>query len=225
MDGGCCEAVVVPEWQLLGLGGLPPEQAAALPLALLTAWHMMERARVSAGDRVLVQGGAGGVASLAIQLARARGARVVATARTEAKRTLCRSLGAEHAWDYPEAVSEVRAWTERAGVDVVVEHVGSATWTESMRAVRWGGTLVTCGATTGHDVRLDLRTLFFKQLNLLGSTMGSLSELQTAWGLAVDGAIRPVVDRVLPMSRIAEAQTLIEERAVLGKIVLSQDLG
>jgi len=224
MDGGCCEEVVAPEWQLLGLGGLAPERAVALPLALLPAWHMMERAGVSAGDRVLIQGGAGGVASLAIQLARLRGARVVATAGSEEKSALCVDLGAEHAWPYVDAVAEVKRWTGRRGVDVVVEHVGASTWDDSIRALRWGGTVVTCGATTGHEVVLDLRTLFFKQLNLLGSTMGSLGELRTAWKLAVDGQIRPVVDHVMPMSRVAEAQRLIEARAVRGKIVLSQDL-
>ena len=223
-QGGCCEEVVVPEWQLLSLGGLAPDQAAALPLALLTAWHMLERAGVSAGDRVLVQGGAGGVASLAIQLARVRGARVVATASSEAKRELCLSLGAEHAWPYEDVVSGVKSWTQRGGVDVVVEHVGAATWADSVRCARWGGTVVTCGATTGHAVTLDLRVLFFKQLNLLGSTMGSISELRTAWALAVAGDIRPVVDRVMPMSEVGEAQRLIEARGVLGKIVLRQDL-
>ncbi len=225
IDGGCCEEVVVPEWQLLGLGGLAPESAAALPLALLTAWHMMERASVSAGDRVLVQGGAGGVASLAIQLARCRGARVVATASSEAKRALCIELGAEEAWAYEDVVSGVKGWTKRAGVDVVIEHVGVATWSSSMRCARWGGTVVTCGATTGHAANLDLRMLFFKQLNLLGSTMGSISELNTAWKLAVAGEIRPVIDRVLPMTEIGEAQRLIEGREVLGKIVLRQDFG
>jgi NADPH:quinone reductase-like Zn-dependent oxidoreductase len=225
MDGGCCEDVVVPQWQLLGLGGLAPEEAVALPLALLTAWHMLERAGVSASDRVLVQGGAGGVASLAIQLARYRGARVVATASTEAKRALCRGLGAEEAWPYDEVVSGVKAWTGRAGVDVVIEHVGAATWTDSVRCARWGGTVVTCGATTGHQVALDLRVLFFKQLNLLGSTMGSIGELTTVWKLATSGQIRPVIDRVMPMSEIGEAQRRIEAREVLGKIVLRQDLG
>ena len=225
MDGGCREEVIVPEWQLLPLGGLAPERAAALPLALLTAWHMLERAGVNAGDRVLVQGGAGGVASLAIQLARLRGARVVATASSDEKRALCLDLGAEEAWPYAESVDEVKRWSGRAGVDVVIEHVGAATWEDSVRCARWGGTVVTCGATTGHDVRLDLRTLFFKQLSLLGSTMGSLGELQVAWSLAVSGRVRPVVDEVMAMSQIGEAQARIEQRQVLGKIVLHQDLG
>lgn len=223
-DGGCCEAIAVPEWQLLPLGDLDPARAAALPLALLTAWHMLERASVSPGDRVLVQAGAGGVASLAIQIARLRGARVVATASTTQKRALCEQLGAEQTWGYDDAVAGVKEWTGRQGVDVVVEHVGAATWSASLAALRWGGTVVTCGATSGHKVDLDLRVLFFKQLNLLGSTMGSLSELDRAWSAVLAGDIVPVVHDTLPMSRIAEAQRLLEEREAAGKVTLSADL-
>lgn len=224
-DGGCCEEVVVPEWQLLPCGSVAPEDAAALPLALLTAWHMIRgRAGVGPGDLVVVQAGAGGVASLAIQVARLCGARVAATASTAAKRALCRDLGAEEVWGYDEAVAGVRSWTDGAGADCVVEHVGAATWPASVRMARWGGTVVTCGATSGHEVALDLRVLFFKQLSLLGSTMGSWGELHEAWAAVRSGAVRAVVDRVLPMTEIGAAQTLIEERAVLGKVVLRQDL-
>lgn len=222
-DGGCRERLAVPAWQLLPLGDLAPVEAASLPLALLTAWHLLERAGVAPGDRVLVQGGAGGVASLAIQLARLRGARVAATASTGEKRALCRSLGAEEVWSYEEATDGVKAWTDRAGVDVVVEHVGAATWDASVRALRWGGSLVTCGATTGPRVELDLRVLFFKQLRLIGSTMGNLGELARAWDVARAGGVRPVIGRVLPMSRIAEGQRLLEARSVAGKVVLVQD--
>ncbi len=224
IDGGCREWMVVPEWQCMPIGDLAPERAAALPLALLTAWHMLERASVGAGDRVLVQGGAGGVASLVIQLARHRGARVVATASTPEKRALCEELGAERAFDYESARAEVKAWTGREGVDVAIEHVGAATWDLSVAALRWGGTLVTCGATTGHQVGLDLRVLFFKQLTLLGSTMGSLGELERAWRIALAGGVRPVVHDVLPMTRIGEAQDLLERRVARGKVVLRQDL-
>ena len=223
IDGGCCEAIVVPTWQCLPLEGLAPEQAAALPLALLTAWHLLDRAGVGPSDRVLVQAGAGGVASLAIQLARRRGARVVATASTAEKRALCLTLGAEQAWDYDEARAGLKAW-HREGVDVVVEHPGAATWPLSMRAVRWGGTVVTCGATSGHEVSLDLRAVFFKQLSILGSTMGSLGDLGAAWQVACSGGVEAVVHEVLPMTRIADAYALIEGRRVLGKVVLRQDL-
>lgn len=223
-DGTCREALVVPVDELLPCP-LPPEQAAGLPLSLLTAWHMLVgRARLRAGDRILVQAGASGVGSLAIQIARLHGARVVATASTDAKRALCRKLGAEEAWPYDEVVSGVRAWTGKAGVDVVVEHTGAATWEGSLRAVRWGGTVVTCGATTGGEVPLNLRALFFKQLSILGSTMGSGGEMRAAWRSVLDGRIRPVVDRVLPMTQLYAAHRLLEDRAVLGKVVVEQDL-
>lgn len=224
-DGGCQERVVVPVEQLLPCP-LPPEQAAALPLGLLTAWHMLiGRARLGPGERVLVQAGAGGVGSLAIQVAKLAGARVAATASTEEKRALCRSLGAEEAWSYEEAADGARAWTGREGVDVVVEHVGASTWPLSLRALRWGGRLVTCGATTGHQVQLDLRALFFKQLSLLGSTMGSMGEMVAAWEQVLAGRIRPVVDRVMSMRRLGEAHALLENRAVAGKVICVQDLG
>ena len=225
MDGGLCEQVAVPEWQLLPLGGLAPERAAALPLALLTAWHMVVgRAGVGPGQRVLVQSGAGGVASLAIQVARHVGARVVATASSERKRALCTELGAEEAWAHEDLKTGLRGWAP-GGVDVVVEHVGSATWASSVRSARWGGTVVTCGATTGHDVPLNLRVLFFKQLSLLGSTMGSFSELRTAWDAATTGAIVPVVDRVLPVRDVGVAHELLERREVAGKLVLAVEGG
>jgi NADPH:quinone reductase-like Zn-dependent oxidoreductase len=220
-DGGLRERLVVPSWQLLPLGRCSPAEAASLPLALLTAWHMLiGRARVRPGDRVLVQGGAGGVASLAIQVARAAGARVAATASTPEKRALCLALGAEEAWPYDAAVAGVRRWAP-GGVDIVVEHPGAATWAMSMKVVRWGGTVVTCGATTGHEVTLDLRALFFKQLSLLGSTMGGWGELADAWRAVQDETIRAVVDRVFPIADLEHAYERIESRAVLGKVVVA----
>jgi NADPH:quinone reductase-like Zn-dependent oxidoreductase len=224
MDGGCREVVVVRPEELL-VCPLPPADAASLPLSLLTAWHMLVgRARLQPGQRVLVQGGAGGVGGLAIQVARLCGAEVAATASTEAKRERCRELGASLAVPYEAAVAEVKRWTAGDGADVVVEHVGAATWRDSVRMLRWGGTLVTCGATTGHQVELDLRVLFFKQLSLLGSTMGSLGEMNAAWDAVRAGHIRPVVDRVLPMRRLGEAQALLEGRRAVGKVVVVQDL-
>ena len=196
-DGGMVERLAVPTWQCLPIGSIEPAKAAALPLALLTAWHMLNRAEVRAGQGVLVQSGAGGVSSLAIQLARLRGARVVATASSEEKRARCLQLGAEAAWPHDQLKSELKAWSGGEGVDVVVEHVGAATWASSVRSLRWGGSLVTCGATSGHEVSLDLRVLFFKQISLIGSTMGSLSELEDAWRVALQGDVCAVVDREL----------------------------
>lgn len=225
-DGGMAELVVVPRAQVLPLPpGLAPEQAAALPLALLTAWHMLRtRARARPGDRVVVQAGASGVGSLAIQVARLCGARVAATASTPDKRAACLRLGADQAWSYEEAADAARAWTDKAGVDIVVDHVGAATWPLSQRLLRWGGTYVSCGATTGHQLALDMRAVFFKQLSILGSTMGGMGEMFDAWQAVSDGAIQPVLDRVLPMSELGQAHALLEDRALIGKVVMAQDL-
>jgi NADPH:quinone reductase-like Zn-dependent oxidoreductase len=223
-NGGMCARVAVPISHLLPVVG-SPQTAAALPLSLLTAWHMLVgRAAVQSGQLVLVQAGASGVGSLAIQVAKMHGARVVATASTEEKRALCIDLGAEQAWPYAAVAAETKPWTQGRGFDIVVDHVGTDTWTSSTRALAWGGTFVTCGATTGHLATLDLRHLFFKQISVLGSTMGGMGELRQAWAAAQAGHIQPVVDRVLSMGCIAQAHTLLEERKVLGKIVLTQDL-
>lgn len=225
-DGGMAEVVCVPASHLLPLPpGLAPEQAAALPLALLTAWHMVStRARVGPGQRVLVQAGASGTGVYAIQVARLLGARVIATASSEERREACRSLGAELAVPYEEAAPAVREWTDREGVDVAVDHVGASTWESSLRCLRWGGSYVSCGATSGHQVTLDLRALFFKQISVLGSTMGGMGEMQRAWQAVADGQIRPVLDRVMSMRALGEAHARLEARQVVGKLVVAQDL-
>jgi NADPH:quinone reductase-like Zn-dependent oxidoreductase len=224
MDGGMCELVGVSEAELLPCP-MEPSLAAAAPLSLLTAWHMLvSRARVSPGDRVLVQAGASGVGIYAIQVARLFGARVAATASTPEKRALCRELGAEVAWDYPEAVPESRSWTRKEGFDLVVDHVGQDTFEASIQMLRWGGSYATCGATSGHLPTLNLRLLFFKQLTLLGSTMGSMGEMTEAWRHLLSGAIRPVVHAVGAMSRLGEAHGWLEGRGVAGKVVVEQNL-
>jgi NADPH:quinone reductase-like Zn-dependent oxidoreductase len=216
-DGGCATHVVVDRAHLLPIPAhLTADQAVALPLTLLTAWHMLVgRAGLKRGERVLVQAGGSGVGVMAIQLARLFGCEVHATASTPERRARLEALGATP-WPY-EAIG-VR------NVDVVVESVGADTWDASLRALAWGGRLVTCGATSGARVGLDLRAVFFKQLSVLGATMGAAGELLDAWREVEAGRITPVVDRVLPMSRIAEAHTLLEGRATFGKIVLEQDL-
>lgn len=216
-DGGCATHVVVPRAQLLPVPRhLRPDEAVALPLTLLTAWHMLVgRAKLRRGERVLVQAGASGVGVMAIQIAQLFGAEVHATASTSERRARLAAMGATP-WPY-EAVGA-------RNVDVVVESVGRDTWATSLRALAWGGRLVTCGATSGADVALDLRAVFFKQLSVLGSTMGATSELLDAWTEVKAARIQPVVDRVLPMSRIAEGHHLLETRGAFGKIVLEQDL-
>lgn len=217
-DGGCAERVVVPRWQVLPVpAGMSPAEAASLPLSLLTAWHMLVvRAKLQRGERVLVQAGAGGVGVMAIQIARLFGCEVHATASTPEKRSRLEAIGAT-AWPY-----------ERVGarnVDVVVETVGVDTWASSMAALRWGGRLVCCGSTSGYEVPLNLRALFFKQIEVLGSTMGTSADMLRAWDAVLAGHIRPVVHAVLPMSRLGDAHALLESRSVFGKVVVEQDLG
>jgi NADPH:quinone reductase-like Zn-dependent oxidoreductase len=223
-DGGCAEFQVVSAANLLPKPpGMAWEAAAAWPLAFLTAWHMLvARARVQPGETVLVHAAGSGVGSAAIQIAKLLGARVLATASTEAKCARGRELGADHVVNHAHEdwVQAVRRLTGKRGVDVVFEHTGQATWEGSVKSLVWGGRLVTCGATSGFEAKFDLRVLFFKQLSFLGSTMGSRAELWTILGLLRDGKLRPVVDRVMPLDQVGEAHRLLEERAQFGKIVL-----
>ena len=222
-DGGYAELVSVPPENLIAI---PPHvdfiTAAAFPLTFLTAWHMlMTRAGLHAGDVVLVLAGGSGVGQAAIQLARHFGARVFATsAPSKADRT--RALGAEHVFDHYAAdfSRDVRRLTDGRGADIVIEHVGEATWDRSVRALATGGRLVTCGATTGHVAALDLRHLFARQLSLLGSYMGRFSELVTAAPLLFGGHVKPVIDEVLPLARAADAQRRLEGKEQFGKVVL-----
>jgi NADPH:quinone reductase-like Zn-dependent oxidoreductase len=223
-DGLDAEFVVIEARFLLPLpAGLDPVQAAAMPLAFLTAWGMLvTRVNLQPEETVLVLGGTSGVGSAAIQIAKYIGATVIATAGTPEKRALCIELGAEEAIDHgqPGWSKRVRELTDRRGVDVVVEHVGPATWKDSMRALARNGRLVTCGGTTGPEVSLMLPHLFIKNISVLGSTMGPRNCFPAIFEAAAAGSLKPVVDRVLPMTEIAAAHAALENREVLGKIVL-----
>jgi NADPH:quinone reductase-like Zn-dependent oxidoreductase len=222
-DGGYAELISVPAENLIAI---PPQldfvTAAAFPLTFLTAWHMLiTRAGLREGDVVLVLAGGSGVGQAAIQLARHFGARVFATA-APAKAARTRELGAEQVFDHytGDFSRELRAITGGRGADIVIEHVGEATWDRSVRALATGGRLVTCGATTGHAAAVDLRHLFARQLSLLGSYMGRFAELLTAAPLLFGGQVTPVIDEVLPLHRAADAQRRLEEKEQFGKIVL-----
>ena len=198
-------------------------EAAAFPLTALTAWRMcIVRGRLQPGETVLILGAAAGVGVMCIQIAKLAGCRVLAAASTEAKRDLCRSLGADEVIPYADCdwVKETRRLTGGAGADVTIDYVGKATWRSSLKATRAGGRVLTCGATTGHDPSTDLRHVFFRQLSVIGSTMGSTADLAAALRLGAQGRIRPVIDRTLPLHKAADAHQLIEDRAVLGKVVL-----
>jgi NADPH2:quinone reductase len=203
--------------------GLDPVRVAAIPLVFLTAWGMLvTRANVQSGESVLVIGGASGVGSAAIQIARDRGARVFATAGSEAKLRLARELGADEVIDHtqPEWGQVARKLTAGRGVDVVIEHVGPATWDTSMRVLARNGRLVTCGGTTGPKVSITLPHLFIKNQAVLGSTMGPRNSFPTILDRIAQGIYSPVIDRLMPMSKVAEAHELLENRRVSGKIVL-----
>src|SRR3954465_10641683 len=222
-DGGYAQYVSVPIENLIAI---PPHvdfvAAAAFPLTFLTAWHMLiTRAQLRRGDVVLVLAGGSGVGQAAIQLARHFGARVFATS-APAKAGRTRELGAEAVFDHygGDFAREIRSATDGHGADIVVEHVGEATWDRSVRALATGGRLVTCGATTGFAAHLDLRHLFARQLSLLGSYMGRFSELRDAAPLLFDGHLTPVIDKVFALSDARHAQERLEPKGQFGKIVL-----
>ena len=222
--GGYAELVAVPRQNILPKPkGLPFEQAACLPLTFLTSWTMLIRkAALQPGETVLVHAAGSGVGSAAVQIARLAGATVIATASTDEKLAKARELGADHLINYSKTdfLEEVKRLTSRRMVDVVFEHVGEATFARSMASLRKGGRLVTCGATSGHDVKVDLRLLFFKNLSLLGSTMGSKTELFHVLKLVEQGRLKPVLSAVLPLAEAAQAQRLLKERSQFGNVVL-----
>ncbi|MFQ5897336.1 MAG: zinc-binding dehydrogenase [Candidatus Methylomirabilia bacterium] len=224
LDGGHAEYARIPEANAIPKpANLSWEEAASLPLVLLTTWHMLvTRARLLPGEDVLIWGAGSGIGSIAIQIAKLMGARVIGVAGSDAKLEKAKALGANHVLNHSsqDVVSEVRKITNRKGVELVFEHVGQATWERSIAAMAWGGRLVICGNTTGFEAKTDLRLLFNKQLSLLGSHQGSKAELLEALRLVEAGRIRPVVDRVLPLKDAAEAQRVMENRAQFGKLVL-----
>lgn len=222
-QGGYAELVAVPAGNLIPIPDhVAFVEAAAFPLTFLTAWHMLvTRAKIRRGDTVLVLAGGSGVGQAAIQIARLHGARVFATSGPS-KVDRAKALGAEAVFDHyaTDFAREARHLTSGRGVDIVVEHVGEATWERSVRALASGGRLVTCGATTGPKASIDLRHLFARQLSLLGSYMGAKAELLAAAPHFFAGRLVPVIDEVIPLARAADAHRKLEEGRQFGKLVL-----
>jgi NADPH:quinone reductase-like Zn-dependent oxidoreductase len=222
--GGYAEHVVVPDTNLLPCpDNLAFAEAAAIPLVFLTAWQMVVlKARVEPGQTVLVHSAGSGVSSAAIQIARLFGARVVATTGSPGKAERARSLGAEEVIDRStqDFVSAVKKMTDGRGADVVIEHVGDEVMTASIRATARGGRIVTCGASAGPVAEIDLRHVFYRQIEILGSTMGPKGALFPIMDHVRSGKLRPVVDRVLSLWDAAQAHRLLEAREVFGKVVL-----
>jgi NADPH:quinone reductase-like Zn-dependent oxidoreductase len=224
IDGGCAGFVRVPEVNCLPYPeNLSFEEAAAIPLVFQTAWHtLVTRAQLQPGETVLILGAGSGVGSAAIQIAKFFGASVITTAGSDAKLEKARQLGADQIINHKtqKIRDEVRRITNKRGVDVVFEHVGTATWDDSLASLALAGRLVTCGNTTGYDAKIDLRFLFSRQLSLLGSYMGVKSELHTIMKLVSAGHLKPVVDRVFPLQEAAAAHAYLESGQQFGKVIL-----
>jgi NADPH:quinone reductase-like Zn-dependent oxidoreductase len=223
-EGGNCELITVPRVNVIPIpDSLAFVDAASVPLVFLTAWHMLVgNAKLRAGQSVLVLGASSGVGSAAIQIGKMLGALVITTAGDERKLAKARELGADHTINhYKQKISdEVKRITNRGGVDVVFEHVGVATWPESIKSLKYGGTLVTCGATTGYDAALDLRVLFARQLSFYGSYMGAEGELDEVLKHIFSGRLKPIVDKSFPLSETRAAHEHLASSEQFGKVVV-----
>jgi NADPH:quinone reductase-like Zn-dependent oxidoreductase len=226
VDGGNCELIAVPAVNVIPIpDSLDFNQAASVPLVFLTAWHMLTgRAAIRPGQTVLILGANSGVGIAGIQIAKQLfQCRVITTAGDEHKMAKARELGADHVINhYQQKISEeVRKITDNEGVDIVLEHVGPATWDESVRSLKPAGTLVTCGATTGPQVGIDLRFVYSRQLSILGSYMGTMGELHEVLKHVFSGRVKPVVDRTFPLKEARAAHEYMEKSQMFGKIVLN----
>ncbi len=216
----------VPEVSLLKLPPkFPLDKAAAAPLTFLTAWRMLvTRAEVKRGEIVFIHGAGGGVATAAIQIAKYLGATVITTTSTPEKTDKAKALGADHVVNYkemPDFSKHVYAdLTGRKGVDVVIDSVGAKTFTDSVRLLRAGGRLVTCGATTGPSGQVDIRNIFWKQLEIYGSTMSNQAEFRDVMKVVLSGAISPVIDRIFPLDQAKEAEKYLNQANQFGKVLL-----
>ncbi len=225
VDGGNCELIAVPRVNVIPIpDNLTYDDAAAVPLVFLTAWHMLVgRAQIRPGQTVLVLGAGSGVGSAAIQIAkRLFAATVITTAGDEQKLAKARELGADYTINHyqQKIADEVKKITGGQLADIIFEHVGKATWDQSMRSLKPGGTLVTCGATTGPDVGISINVLFGKHLSLLGSYMGTMGEMHDVLKHVFSGRLKPVVDRTFALKDAAAAHEYLQSSQMFGKVVL-----
>jgi NADPH:quinone reductase-like Zn-dependent oxidoreductase len=223
-NGGLAEYTVVPARNLIAKPkNLTHIEVAALPVVSKTAWHMLiSIARLQAGETVFIPGAGGGVASMGIQIAKYAGATVIASTSTAAKMERARELGADHVVNYRDDnwVEQVIDLTDGRGVDVAQDLVGALTWSDSLRTLARNGRLVVCGSHSGKSFNLRIPQIYHRQLNILGSNGGTYNELRHCLQLANRGILRPVIDRVLPLSQIREGHRILEEHDHFGKVVI-----
>lgn len=226
-QGGYSRHVIVPDVNVVKMGNdLPYTDAAAAPLCTLTAWQMVVgKGQVRAGQTVVVHAAGSGVSTVAIQLCKLLGARVIATTTSPEKVGRAREVGADEVilTSEQDYVAQVKKLTQREGPNVIIDHLGGELLEKAVTVIGRGGRIVTCGATAGFFAKVDLRHVFFRQVEILGSTMGSKSVLLEALPLLQTGALRPVVDHVLPLWEAPKAHELLEGRKVFGKVVLTVD--
>ncbi len=226
-DGAWSEYLAVPARNvLLAPSYLTAVEAAALAVTHLTAWRMLvTQGQLKAGQTVLVFGIGGGVSVAALQLAKAMGARVIVTSRHAHKLERAKNIGADLGIHTPneDVAKSVMTFTGKRGVDLVIENVGEAVWGDAMKSLVRGGRLVTCGATSGDQPPADLRRIFIRQLQIIGSTLGNLQEFKDLLAFCEQHHIRPVIDRVFPMDQVHEALDVMSRAEQFGKIALALD--
>lgn len=222
--GGYAEYVSVPARNVISVSNKYDFPAwASIPLVFLTAWHMLvTHGRLKREETVLIHGAGSGVGSAAIQIAKYFGAKVISTLSDDGKVEKAKKLGADHLINYQKTdlTKEVQRITNNRGVDLVIEHIGQAVWDKSLACLAKRGRLVTCGATTGGEVKITLRFLFMKQLQITGSYMGGRPEFLEIIKLVEAGHLKPVLDKTFPLREAAEAHQYLESRRHFGKVVL-----
>lgn len=229
-DGGCADFIAIPVVNIIARpAGLSAVDAAALPIPYLTAWGMLfGKADLKPGETCLIHAGGSGVSVAAIQMAKMIGATVITTVGNADKAAKAKALGADHVILYKEKpfreeLKSILAPLGKKGCEVIVDHVGADTFNESLKALAWGGRLVTCGATSGSDIAIDLKLVFFKNLSILGTTMGSKAHLLQIVELVAQHKLKPVVDSTFMMNELPKAQARLESRQAFGKVVVKND--
>ncbi len=225
VNGGYAEYTAIPAENIFPLPeNLSFEEAAALPLAGSTAWHMLvSKGQVNATSTVLIHGAGSGVSVYAVQLGKIFGAKVIVTTSSDEKAEKARNLGADHIINYREenVVETVRQLTNQRGVDIIIDHVGAATFNDSLQALRMGGKLISAGVTTGKKIEFDISFLYRNELIIEGSYIYTVSEFYQVLKMAKAQRLKPVISQIFPLSKAAEAQSMMEEGRQFGKLILS----